>query len=169
MNGADSGHPIGAGFTLRRATAADVPALAALYARCALALGPQVYTPPQVQAWASFGRDSAEFRHYVLDAETWVLQPAHDAVAPPLGFCGVGAGGEVHSLYVDPAHGRRGLGQALLRHAMARAQARGVDRLAAWVTPLSRPVFLRQGFRLVETVQAPYQGVMFERHRVEYP
>lgn len=163
-----------AGFTLRLAEPGDVPALAALYARCARTLGPTVYTPAQVRAWASFGQASDAFRRYVLDAETWVLQPA-DPAALPGGFCGAGqaaqAGGvaEVHSLYVDPAFSRRGLGTGLLRHVLAQARARGQVRFAAWVTPLSRPVFLRQGFRLVETVQAPYQGVMFERHRVEYP
>ncbi len=110
----------------------------------------------------------------MLDAETWVLQAADaaDAAAAPIAFCGAGTEGEVaevHSLYVHPAWSRRGLGTRLLQHVLARAQGRGQARAAAWVTPLSRPVFLRQGFRLAATVQAPYQGVMFERYRVEYP
>lgn len=43
--------------TFRRAVAADVPALAALYRDTALALGPQVYTPEQVAAWARSTED----------------------------------------------------------------------------------------------------------------
>jgi len=158
------------GFSTRPATAHDVPALAALYAHCATQLGPAVYSAEQVAAWAGFGTDSAEFRAYVLDADTWVLQAS--GTTTPLGFCGVGgdaALGEVHSLYVHPDWTRQGLGTRLLKDALARARQRGTLRLAAWVTPLSRPLFLRQGFRLVDTVQAPYQGVMFERYRVSYP
>ncbi len=156
-------------WLVRRATAADVPALAALYAACARDMGPAVYSPAQVAAWASFGRDTDAFRHYVLDADTWLLQPMADPAAAPDGFCGAGADGEVHSLYVRPALTRRGLGSRLLGHVLEQARQRGCTRFAAWVTPFSRPVFGRAGFRLVETVQAPYQGVMFERYRVEYP
>jgi putative acetyltransferase len=145
------------------ATAADVPALAAVYADAARALGPLVYTPRQVAAWAGFGADTPAFRAYVLDAQTWVAEGGDGRV---LGFCGIGADGEVHSLYVHPADARQGLGARLLAHALAAARARGVQRFAAWVTPLSRPVFERAGFDLVQTVQADFQGVSFERYRV---
>lgn len=161
--------PLAADWHLRQATAADVPALAALYAACAREMGPAVYSAAQVRAWQSFGRDSEDFRHYVLGADTWVMQPQADASAAPDGFCGVGSDGEVHSLYVRPSLTRRGGGSWLLGHALDAARQRGSARFAAWVTPFSLPVFRRAGFRLVETVQAPYQGVMFERYRVEYP
>lgn len=151
----------------RRATAADVPALARLYAQTARALGPACYSAVQVDAWCSFGQDTPAFRAYVLDADTWL---ALDAVGEPMGFCGVGGAGdvgEVHSLYVHHALVRRGIGSRLLGDALARAHACGVKRFAAWVTPFSRPVFDRAGFRLVRTVVEPYQGVEFERYRVE--
>ena len=50
---------------------------------------------------------------------------------------------------------------------MKRAQARDTHRLAAWVTPFSRPVFERAGFVLVRTVREAFEGVEFERYRVE--
>jgi putative acetyltransferase len=149
---------------LRVATAADVPALAALYAHTAHSLGPQQYTAGQVAAWASFGTDSPAFRSYVLDACTWV---ASDDAGQPLGFCGVDRAGEVHSLYVRAGHTRRGLGSRLLAHALTQAQQGGTTAFAAWATPFSRPVFERAGFVLVQTVREPYQGVVFERYRVE--
>ncbi len=166
---------------LRLATAADVPALAALYAEAALALGPSVYGPEQVAAWARFGRDTPAFHDYVLHARTWVAEAgdAGPSAALLLGFCGVGeagaaalgdsAVGEVHSLYVRPGHMRQGLGGRLLAHALADARQRGLAHFSAWVTPLSRPLFLRAGFELVETVIAPYEGVLFERYRVATP
>jgi len=146
----------------RLATAADVPALAALYAQAARELGPQVYTPEQVAAWASFGADTPAFRDYILKAQTWIAE--HDGQA--CGFCGIDEEGEVHSLYVRPALTRRGLGSRLLAHAIA-TQDRAVMRFAAWATPFSVPVFGRAGFRLVRAVTEPYQGVVFERYRLE--
>lgn len=151
----------------RPATAADVPALARLYAETARALGPACYTAAQVDAWCSFGQDTPAFRAYVLAADTWL---AVGSAGEALGFCGVGGEGdaaEVHSLYVHHALVRRGIGSRLLGDGLQRSRGRGMTRFAAWVTPFSRPVFERAGFRLVRTVVEPYQGVEFERFRVE--
>jgi putative acetyltransferase len=148
---------------MRLATAADVPALAALYAEAARTLGPQVYTPAQVAAWESFGADTPAFRAYILQANTWI------AGDPPEGFCGISADGEVHSLYVRAALTRRGLGTRLLAHALSRARAGGCQRFHAWATPFSKPVFERAGFRLQAVVREPYQGVLFDRYRMACP
>ncbi|MGL6110759.1 MAG: hypothetical protein ACRC2B_11765 [Rubrivivax sp.] len=48
---ADAGAPLPPALQLRPASAADLAALAALYAHCALELGPQVYNAEQVIAW----------------------------------------------------------------------------------------------------------------------
>ena len=155
-------------FDWRRATGADVFVLAAMYRDCALRLGPLVYTPEQARAWASFGDDAGGFRDYVLKADTWIAERAGDARA--LGFCGVARKGEtreLHSLYVTPDATRRGLGAEMLRRTLARAEADGAQRFAAWATPFSRPVFEAAGFVLTQTVDAPFAGVVFERYRVE--
>jgi putative acetyltransferase len=149
----------------RLATADDVPALAALYRDAALTLGPQVYTPAQVQAWARSTDDAAAFARYIQDADTWLAEDD----AGPRGFCGIavhGDLGEVHSLYVRAALTRQGLGSALLAHALTHARAQGARRFEAWATPFSRPVFERAGFRLERIAREPYQGVVFERLRM---
>jgi putative acetyltransferase len=147
----------------RRVDAADVPALAALYAHSARTLGPQVYGAEQVAAWQCFAQDAAAFADYVLSASTWLAEDA----AGPLGFCGIDAQGEVRSLYVRAAATRVGLGSALLAHALDVARRQGQCCFAAWATPFSLPVFHRAGFELAHTVREPFQGVMFERYRVE--
>jgi putative acetyltransferase len=155
-------------FDWRRAVPADVFVLAALYRDAALRLGPQVYTPEQARAWASFADDATGFRAYVLDAETWVAERPGDGRA--LGFCGVATrdgAGEVHSLYVTPGLTRRGLGGEMLRRSLGQAEEAGALRFAAWVTPFSRPLFLATGFVLTQTVTAPFGGTLFERYRVE--
>ena len=155
-------------FHWRPAVEADVEPLAALYADAAARLGPQVYTPGQVAAWAAVPQDRAAFHRYVLGHDTWIAEGADDPA--PLGFCGVdfaGALREVHSLYVRPSATRQGVGGEMLRRTLARAQAGGARRFAAWVTPFSRPVFLRAGFTWTRTVVEPFAGVVFERYRVE--
>jgi N-acetylglutamate synthase-like GNAT family acetyltransferase len=152
------------GWDLRQARASDVPALAALYADTARRLGGWCYTPEQVQAWASFGRDSAVFREYVLGARTGIAAEREGGAA--LGFCGICDMGEVRSLYVRADLVRRGLGSALLHEALGHAQARGVAHFDAWATPFSLPVFRRAGFELVQVVSEPFQGVVFERYRM---
>ena len=155
-------------FDWRRAMGADVWVLAAMYRDAALRLGPRVYTPEQVCAWASFADDESAFRGYILDADTWIAAREGDGRA--LGFCGVGSEGalrELHSLYVTPDATRRGIGGEMLRRTLLRAEADGAKRFAAWVTPFSRPVFLAAGFALTRTVTEPFAGTLFERYRVE--
>jgi GMP synthase-like glutamine amidotransferase/GNAT superfamily N-acetyltransferase len=158
-----------ADLRLRPVVASDLGALAALYAHAARTLGPQVYTPRQVAAWVSFAHDTPAFGHYVLDADTWL---AEDGNARVLGFCGFSLTGtrrdeaEVHSLYVHPDAGRRGLGSRLLGDAIERARAAGARRFHAWATPFSRPLFERAGLPLLEAVQGPFAGEMFERYRM---
>ncbi len=155
-------------FDWRRAVPADVFVLAALYRDAALRLGPLVYTPEQVRAWASFADDESGFRAYVLDTDTWIAERPGDGRT--LGFCGVSTldgQGEVRSLYVTPGRTRQGIGGDMLSRTLERAEAGGAARFAAWVTPFSRPVFLAAGFALTQTVSAPFAGTMFERYRVE--
>jgi N-acetylglutamate synthase-like GNAT family acetyltransferase len=142
--------------------------LAALYRDAARQLGPLVYTPGQVRAWASFADDSATFGPYILDADTWVAERVEDGLV--LGFCGVAPAGplrELHSLYVKPSQGRQGLGSEMLRRTLARAESAGAERFSAWVTPLSRPLFLAAGFAWTRTVVEPFAGTLFERYRLE--
>lgn len=157
---------------LRPVRAGDLPALAALYGAAARTLGPAVYTPRQVQAWAAFADDAAAFGDYVLQPDTWVAVPDGTPAADrPVGFSGwqpiAGtADAEIRSLYVHPQSGRRGVGTRLLAASVERARAAGAEALWAWVTPLSRPLFERAGFRLVQTVHEDFAGVPFERYRV---
>jgi putative acetyltransferase len=150
---------------LRPANEADVPVLAALYADTARTLGPGCYTPQQVAAWARFAADGPAFHAYVTGATTWIAQQAAGAVV--LGFCGVDDSGEVRSLYVAAGRTRQGLGSTLLRHALAVARQRGLQRFQAWATPFSLPVFQRAGFVLERTVSEPFQDVLFERYRMQ--
>lgn len=143
---------------LRTATAADVPALAALYRDAARACGPSAYTPAQVAAWASTA-DLPRFRAFVLGPETLVLEDDTGLV----GFAGWRPDGHVASLYVRPDRMRQGHGQRLLAEVIARARRARLHRLHTEASAFSRPVFERAGFVLVGTEVVERGGVTFQR------
>ena len=151
---------------VREATAADVPALAALYAAAVRAAGPVHYDPAQVDAWAAFA-DEARFRRFVLVPLTLVADDTSAGDESGItGFAGLRKDGHVTALYVHPDRMRRGIASALLRAVIERAEAHGLRRLTTDASKVSRPVFARHGFQVeaVETVER--RGATFERYRM---
>jgi putative acetyltransferase len=153
---------------IREATAADVPALAALYADAVRSAGPAHYNAAQVEAWAAFAdslpRSSGEdrFRRFVLDPLTLVTEDDSGVT----GFAGLAADGHVTALYVRSDRMRRGIGSALMRAVIERAKAQGIERLYTEASAFSRPVFARHGFRLDEVEVVERRGATFERYRM---
>ena len=158
-----------AGYALRLATTADLPALRALYAAATEARGPSAFSPEQVRAWVAFADDEKEFARFVLDATTFVAEDKAGDKTGPIGFAGLDPDGRIVSLYVRPDCERRGVGSALLRHVLAEAEALGIDRLYTHASPYSRPVFERAGFRFVGIAHATRRGVAFTLPRMERP
>lgn len=146
---------------LREATAADVPALAALYAGAVRAAGPVHYDAAQVEAWAAFAEE-ARFRRFVLGPLTLVAEDESGIT----GFSGLRKDGHVTALYVRPDRMRRGIASMLLHAVIERAEARDLRRLTTDASAISRRVFVRHGFRVeaVETVER--RGATFERTRM---
>lgn len=77
-----------------------------------------------------------------LPAAPW-LRVARDDEGQLLGFVGV-EHGKVEMLFVDPARHGRGVGRALLQHAMAQAGAHSVD--VNEQNPGALAFYLRMGF-----------------------
>lgn len=151
---------------LREATAADVPALAALYAGAVRAAGPAHYDARQVEAWAAFA-DETRFHRFVLDPLTLVAEDTRAGDGGEItGFAGLRKDGHVTALYVRADQMRRGIASALLRAVTERAKAQGIIQLTTDASKVSRPVFERHGFRVeaVETVER--RGATFERYRM---
>jgi putative acetyltransferase len=147
---------------LRAATAQDVPALASLYAASVAALAAAHYDADARRAWAAFARDDA-FAGFVLGADTLVAL-RDGAIA---GFAGLRSDGHVVSLYVAPDAARRGVARVLLDALLARARAAGHARLTTDASAVSRPVFERLGFRVVDDERVLRNGVIFVRHRMQ--
>ena len=146
-------------MTIRPAIPADVPVLAALYAASVRALGSAHYTESQVEAWAAFAEEPA-FRSFVLHNDTLVAEDE----AGLAGFAGLGSDGRIASLYVHPRRIREGVASSLLEALLARARAAGLAALTTEASALSRPVFERFGFQLVEVETVERRGVQFDRY-----
>jgi GNAT superfamily N-acetyltransferase len=71
---------------------------------------------------------------------------------PPVGLCridGIDDGAHLEQLSVDPAHGRKGIGRALVRAACDWARARGHDELTLATyrdIPWNGPFYASEGF-----------------------
>lgn len=147
---------------IRLATGLDLARLVEIYEQSVQVLGPALYTPEQVTAWAESAHGE-DFPAFALGPETYVVVDEEDVA---LGFCGVEPNGHVASLYVAPEAGRRGIGSALLNHVMAVAEARGIRRLYAEASFFSKDVFLRAGFSVEEMETVKRNGVLFDRYKV---
>lgn len=91
----------------------------------------------------------------LFDDRLWVAEPRDEAGepgGPVVGFVAFSAA-EITWLYVHPAHQGAGTGTALLRHALAHADALGLDRVQTTVIDGSpaRRLYEREGFVLAET------------------
>lgn len=140
-----------ASIVLRKATAADVPALRSLIARSARGLSTTEYRPAQVEGAlrGAFGVDTQ-----LLDDQTYFVALANGAI--------VGCGGwsfrttlfggdtcdgrsnsmldpktqaaKIRAFFVDPAHARRGIGSMLLERCEQEARLHGFSRTELMAT-----------------------------------
>jgi GNAT superfamily N-acetyltransferase len=136
---------------MRPATLDDRPALEALIARSARALGAPEYTPLQIETAlrGSFGVDTQLIRdgtYFVVEdhgrmigcggwsrrrtlfgsdthaeRDAAVLDPRHDAA-------------KIRAFFVDPDHARQGIGTAILEHCETEARAFGFSRFELMAT-----------------------------------
>lgn len=144
-----------AAYALRVAEVAEQPRLAEIEAAAAV-----LYRPYGVEAF--FGHGVTKTRRFV-DAlalgRVWVAARREDDLAvgfalaepkPPYAY--------LAELDVDPDHGQRGLGSALLETVRRWAEAGGAQAL--WLTtqsniPWNSPFYERRGFRIVRGLQRP--------------
>ena len=100
----------------------------------------------------------AELVPYQQDGRAWVAADAADA---PVGFLlldVVDGTGHIEQVSVHPAHGRQGLGAALIETAAAWTVDRGLQALTLTTyaeVPWNAPYYERLGFRTVDADQVP--------------
>jgi GNAT superfamily N-acetyltransferase len=65
---------------------------------------------------------------------------------------------ELDNLWVRPLHARRGIGRAMMSHALERAHEGGATGLLVDSDPNAEPFYLRAGAKRVGEIPAPIDG-----------
>lgn len=141
-------------WTVRPATAADAPTLAAQRGRMFVDMGDLNAAEAEAQhaLWADWLRTAmpegtyagllAEIGGEAVGGVGLMFRPKMPSASDP-----TPTQGYIMNMYVAPAHRQRGVAEALLREAIALARARGVRSLALHAAPLGRGLYRRLGFR----------------------
>jgi GNAT superfamily N-acetyltransferase len=163
-------------YRLRKATAADAPAIGALIARSIRQLGAADYTPAQIEGalQGAFGVDTSLIRdqtYFVVIAGSGALLACggwsrrrtlfgadtrverDDALLDPQLDAA-----RIRAFFVDPAHARRGLGRLMLEHCEAEAVRSGFSRFELMATLPGKRLYERCGYTAREPLTYPLPG-----------
>lgn len=143
----------------------DAEATLRLFERAITQTARSRYTEEQVRAWLGGARDLTQWDADRLRVRTFVAE-VDGAVA---GFTDLDDDGYVDRLFVDPDHGRRGVGRALLGAVLAAARSVGLPELTTHASLVARPVFEREGFRVVHQEEVHRDGVSLVRFLMRAP
>ena len=138
-----------------------IPALLALFEQSVRRLGPEHYSPEQVEQWAQGARHPG-LASQLREHHGWVMEQE----GIPLGFVTLSDDGHLSLLYVSADHPRQGLGGLLLEQALQAASQLGLHSLTTEVSAFSLALFLRHGFEQAGLETVERGGVSFVRHRL---
>lgn len=141
----------------------DFETLRYIYRETVKKLAPSLYSPLQVEAWASTPDDISHFHFFIFNPDTYLLLIQEKII----GFCGLRKNGHIASLYIHPDFTRQGYGTKLLNNVLTIGIRQGIIRFFTEASFFSHPVFLRCGFTVIETETVHYGDVAFERYKME--
>jgi N-acetylglutamate synthase-like GNAT family acetyltransferase len=172
-------------YSLRKAKTADIPAIEKLIDASVRGLQAEDYSPEQIDAAL----------RTVFTVDTQLIEDGTYFVAEQQGEM-IGCGGwsqrktlcggdhhavrnnalmdpsqdaaKIRAIFVAPQWARRGIGSILLKEAEDAAVAAGFRRLEMGATLTGVPVYLRRGYRKIETMTVPLEkGVTLPVVRME--
>lgn len=139
----------------------QIPDLLALFEQSVRRLGPEHYSPEQVEQWAQGARHPG-LAGQLREHHGWVMEQE----GIPLGFVTLSDDGHLSLLYVSADHQRQGLGGLLLERALQTASQLGLHSLTTEASAFSLALFLRHGFEQAGLETVERGGVSFVRHRL---
>jgi putative acetyltransferase len=145
-------------ITLRNFRPGDAPALRAVFESAIHGVAIRDYTPEQVNAWAPREHDAAfeaEWADHMRDLAPFVAERDGEIVA----YADVQANGYIDHFFVSAAAGGQGVGGALMRRILARADELGLAELTSNVSLTAQPFYAHFGFEIVERRVVDVDGV----------
>lgn len=124
--------------------------------------GTAFYTAEQVEAWAGYPDEGDDFAKRLKRGNTLVAEQAGEVLA----FGQLEPTDHLAFLYCRGSHGRRGIATALYQALESLAIESGQIYLDTAASRVSRPLFEKQGLRVVEREEPVRRGIRFERFRM---
>jgi putative acetyltransferase len=143
----------------------DAGALADLYRRSVMQIGPKDYAEEQVEAWAALGPSPAQIDARGADGRTTLV--AVDDEDRPLAFGDLEHDGHIDYLYCAPEAAGTGVTAALYDRLERTARERGMKRLHAEASEAARRFFLKRGFAVVSKRAFEISGVRIHNYAME--
>jgi GNAT superfamily N-acetyltransferase len=176
---ADSTTQTASAFTLRLATAADIPALHSLIEASVRGLQARDYTPAQIEG--ALGTVLGLDTQLIADQTYFVAETFNQDAKARQGLAGCGGwskrktlfgadrasvrepelldpaadAAKVRAIFVHPAYARRGLGSLILSTVEAAARAAGFTRYEMGSTLTGVPLYRLKGYVEVERIAVP--------------
>ncbi len=149
-------------MTIRPYSPTDAEAIAAVYRDAVRGIGPQAYTAEQVAMWSSWPDHREEFAACLARGLTLVAQEEGRIVA----FGQLEPVDHVVLLYCAPSHSRQGIATTIHAQLEAHAFAAGVNTLSTCASRISRPLFEKLGYEVVQIEKPVRDGIEFERFKM---
>ena len=133
----------------------DAPALRAVFESAIHGTARRDYSRLQVDTWAPREHDAAAWAARMQGLRPIVARV--DGVVA--GYADLQRGGYIDHFYVAETAGGQGVGGALMRRILARAEALGLAELTSHVSLTAQPFFAHFGFEVVEHRVFDVRGV----------
>ena len=157
----DIAHPAGTAppdVTVRRYRPEDAEAISDLYRKSVTEIGIERYSRAEVEAWASYADEIEELRHRLAEGLTLIAECNGRTAA----FGQLKPANRVEFLYTLKEFSRMGIATLIYRRLEEAAIAAGSRVLHTDASRISRPLFEKMGFFLVEAVVEERKGVKIE-------
>jgi GNAT superfamily N-acetyltransferase len=141
------------GYAIRRARASDAALLPAIERAAAAQFRTQGLEGP----WIDTSYDVEDYARAEREGWLWVAEHGDAPVGFAMAFA-LGGGFHLEEIDVHPAHGRRGLGAALVRTVQGEARRGGFARVTLRTfrdVPWNAPFYARLGFRALAPEETP--------------
>ncbi|MCA9810082.1 MAG: GNAT family N-acetyltransferase [Candidatus Dadabacteria bacterium] len=145
-------------ITIRRYRPEDAEAISDLYRKSVTEIGIERYSPAEVEAWASYADEVEELRHRLAEGLTLIAESGGRMAA----FGQLKPANRVEFLYTLKDFSRMGIATLLYGRLEEAAIASGSRVLHTDASRISRPLFEKMGFFLVEAVVEERKGVKLE-------
>lgn len=144
--------------TIRRYKPEDAEGISGLYEKSVREIAIELYTPEEVEVWASYADEIEEIRHRLAEGLTLVAESGNTPVA----FGQLKPVSHIAFLYTIKEYSRMGIATEIYKRLEDHALDKGAQYLTTDASRISKPLFERLGFQLECPVIEKRKGVELE-------